>query len=250
MVTNREGGRGVGLAQSSSCNSNPCVRVCPGSCQGVSPVQGPHGLLPGCPSLPVLGLLTKAPGDCSALPQPRTGACVDRGSLRHTDPWWALCWQTEGTSWGCPPAARLFGLEGPALGLSPGPLGALLCQWRSEQALSCLGAKTSRWGSVCRGPSAGLSSSSTSSGTWGGHRQGVLRPPAVCSKPSSLNLLRGLKVPGAQQPCSNHSAHAAPLHTLPGPSRLTRPAPLLTGPRPTPASDQVCPVGRGRQWAR
>ena len=27
-----------GLAQSSPCSPNPCVRVCPGSCQGVSPV--------------------------------------------------------------------------------------------------------------------------------------------------------------------------------------------------------------------
>lgn len=60
--------------------------------------------------------------------------------------------------------------------------------------------------------------SSTSSGTWGGHLQGALRPPAVCSKPSSLNLLRGPKVLGVQQPCSDHSACAAPLHTLPAPS--------------------------------
>lgn len=60
-------------------------------------------------------LLTKAPGDCSALPSPEQGHNVGPRSLRHTDPWWALCWQTEEILEAASPAARLFGLEGPAL---------------------------------------------------------------------------------------------------------------------------------------
>ena len=64
------------------------------------PPMVPH---PGCLSLLVPGLLTKAPDDCSALPQARAGACGGWGSLRRTVPWWPTCGLTEGTSWGCLP---------------------------------------------------------------------------------------------------------------------------------------------------
>lgn len=52
--------------------------------------------------------------------------------------------------------------------------------------------------------------------------------PRASSKLSSLNLLRGLMAPDAQE------TRSTPSLPPPCPSRLTRPAPLPTGPCPTP----------------
>ena len=158
--------------------------------------------------------------------------------------------------------------------MSPGRL-----LWRSEQAFSCLGTRACLWCSVCPGEFAGLPLSSTSSGTRGVPTGS--RPPAGFLLQQRLGSQGSLKSGPhltssvvlwfqvhrkTQFQILPQSARPAPL-TTPRPSPC--PAPLttrsvsrptqcpahLTVPQASPnrprlPSDQMCPVDRGRRWAR